>query len=189
MFFQNGFSSIRKTAPPNELELEPLLEEPELCQTDHKAVPLCLHSSEGTGLPTAGTETALLTRWQLASCFLCDQKSETSEHLFILWYFTKQLLVILAVAAFGKQCPDPGDKQQPARPMVASAIALGKWTQREGVWHTFFPCSHGNFGREETWQSFEEQAWSMSSWFRRFEQKLNAMSKGGATKLGCLGCE
>jgi hypothetical protein len=32
--FQNDSSSIRKAAPPEELEPEPFLEEPEPCQTD-----------------------------------------------------------------------------------------------------------------------------------------------------------
>ena len=31
--FQNSFSFIREAAPPEELELEPFLKEPELCQT------------------------------------------------------------------------------------------------------------------------------------------------------------
>jgi hypothetical protein len=32
-FFQNGFGSIRKAAPPKEQEPEPFLEEPKPCQT------------------------------------------------------------------------------------------------------------------------------------------------------------
>ena len=34
--FQNGFNSIRKAAPSEELEPEPFLKKPELCQTDPK---------------------------------------------------------------------------------------------------------------------------------------------------------
>jgi hypothetical protein len=35
--FQNGFSSIRKAAPPKEPETEPFFKEPEPCQTDPKS--------------------------------------------------------------------------------------------------------------------------------------------------------
>ncbi|PVH65738.1 hypothetical protein PAHAL_1G065700 [Panicum hallii] len=82
----------------------------------------------------------------VARCYLCDQETETSEHLFIFCYFTKQLWTTI-LAAFGKPCPIPRD----------SSSLQERWEQLRLLWTSDHRRGFDTLFSLVTWELWKER--------------------------------